>query len=229
MNGVSYGLWRTCPGFGTLEKEFFTMIVIVDYGMGNLGSIANMLKRVGAKGVISADPSVIEIADKLILPGVGAFDNGMKNLDNLGLIPILKAKVFEEKTPLLGVCLGMQLLTQRSAEGTMPGLGWIGAETVRFRFDNTQQGLKTPHMGWNFIKVKQPSPIFDNMYENPRFYFVHLYHVVCEDDRNVLATTYYGYEFASAVIRENIIGMQFHPEKSHKFGMRLFRNFVERF
>jgi glutamine amidotransferase len=205
------------------------MIVIVDYGLGNLGSIANMLKKVGAERVISADRSVIESADKLILPGVGAFDTGMRNLCDLHLIPVLNVKALEEKVPVLGVCLGMQLLTLKSEEGSLPGLGWLDAETVRFRFDIANQNLKVPHMGWNFINIKRPSPIFDGMYEDPRFYFVHSYHVVCQRGENILATTEYGYEFASVVINENIIGVQFHPEKSHKFGIKLFRNFVEQF
>lgn len=205
------------------------MIVVVDYGMGNLGSIANMLKKVGAKAMVSSDISVIESADKLILPGVGAFDNGMKNLSDLGLVPILSAKVIRDETPILGLCLGMQLFTQRSEEGNLPGLGWIEAETIRFKFDKDQPGLKIPHMGWNSIKIKRLSRIFDDMYEEPRFYFVHSYYVVCKNDRDVLATTCYGYEFASAVMRDNIVGTQFHPEKSHKFGMKLLKNFVELF
>jgi glutamine amidotransferase len=205
------------------------MITIIDYGMGNLGSIANMLKKVGAKAVISSDIATIESADKLILPGVGAFDNGMTKLNELGLIPILNAKVKEAKTPMLGVCLGMQLLTRKSEEGKLPGLGWIEAETKRFRFDSHQSSLKVPHMGWNLINIKQPHPIFEEMYQEPRFYFVHSYYVACHNEQDVLAKTYYGYEFVSAVAKENIVGVQFHPEKSHKFGMKLLRNFVEHF
>lgn len=205
------------------------MIVIIDYGMGNLGSIANILKKVGIKAVTSADVSVIERADKLILPGVGAFDNGMAKLNELGLLPVLNAKVIEAKTPVLGVCLGMQLLSQKSEEGVLPGLGWLEAETRRFSFNQEQSGLKVPHMGWNLINLKQPHPIFTDMYKDPRFYFVHSYHVVCQYKENILATSHYGYEFVSAVARENIVGVQFHPEKSHKFGMKLYRNFAENF
>ncbi len=205
------------------------MIVVVDYGIGNLGSIVNMLKKVGAEAAVTSHTAVIENADKLILPGVGAFDNGMTKLSELGLVPILNDKVIRQKTPILGLCLGMQLFTQRSEEGKSPGLGWIEAETIRFRFDKTRPSLKIPHMGWNYITIKQPSRIFDEMYEEPRFYFVHSYHLVCKNEQDVLATTFYGYEFVSVVMRENIIGMQFHPEKSHKFGMKLFKNFVERF
>jgi glutamine amidotransferase len=205
------------------------MIAIIDYGMGNLGSIANMLKKIGAKAVITSEAATIDAAEKLILPGVGAFDNGMKNLNDLGLIPLLNTKVLKQKTPVLGVCLGMQLITKSSEEGTLPGLGWVEAKTVKFEFNGKPHNLKIPHMGWNFMDLKQDNSILADMYESPRFYFVHSYHVVCQDQKDVLATTDYGYEFASAIAKENIIGMQFHPEKSHKFGMRLFKNFVERF
>jgi glutamine amidotransferase len=206
------------------------MVVVVDYGIGNLGSIANMLKKVGARAVVSSEIAHIEQADKLILPGMGAFDNGMKNLQDLGLVPILREKVLGDRTPLLGLCLGMQLLTQQSEEGNLPGLGWIEASTTRFRFGQAQPRLKVPHMGWNGIEIKQHSPILEDLYgDDVRFYFVHSYHVVCHHDSNVLATTVYGHEFTSAIISGNIIGTQFHPEKSHKFGMKLLKNFVERF
>jgi glutamine amidotransferase len=204
------------------------MITIVDYGMGNLGSIANVLKKVHAKAAVSSEAAAIERADKLILPGVGAFDTGMKNLTERGLIPLLNAKVLQEKTPILGLCLGMQLLARRSEEGQLPGLGWLDAETVRFKFDGTHDHLKIPHMGWNTLQVCQPHPIFADMDAESRFYFVHSYHVVCADPRTVLAKTHYGYEFVSAVARDNIVGLQFHPEKSHKFGMKLLKNFAER-
>jgi imidazole glycerol-phosphate synthase subunit HisH len=205
------------------------MIVIIDYGMGNLGSIANMLKKVGAQATVSSDIATIEQADKLILPGVGAFDNGMANLSRLGLLPVLNAKVREAKTPILCVCLGMQLLAQRSEEGQLPGLGWLQAEAIRFKFNQGQSNLKVPHMGWNLINLQRPHPVFADMYEEPRFYFVHSYHVICQNEADVLAKTEYGYEFVAAVAKENIVGVQFHPEKSHKFGMRLYKNFAERF
>ncbi len=204
------------------------MIVVVDYGMGNLGSIANMLKKVGARSTISSDVGVIEAADKLILPGVGAFDHGMQRLNELGLLPVHNKKVLEKRTPVLGLCLGMQLFTQKSEEGTLPGLGWIQGETVRFRF-SPEAGLKIPHMGWNTIKITAPHAIWEDMYSDARFYFVHSYHVVCANAQDVSAVSCYGYDFASVVARDNIVGTQFHPEKSHKFGMKLFRNFVEHF
>ncbi len=204
------------------------MIVIIDYGMGNLGSILNMLKKVGAPAAkISADPKDIEQADKLVLPGVGAMDTGMQRLRETGLIGLLNEKVLKAKTPTLGVCLGMQLITKGSEEGELPGLGWIEAETIRFRFDPKTTGLKIPHMGWNTVNVKREGTLFRDMYPEPRFYFVHSYHVVCRDPSQVLSTTEYGYEFVSALQQENVMAAQFHPEKSHKFGMRLYKNFVE--
>jgi glutamine amidotransferase len=205
------------------------MIVIIDYQTGNIGSIANMFKKIGAEALISSQIDDIRRADKLVLPGVGAFDTGVENLRQGNLLDILEEKVIRQKTPILGICLGMQLFSRESEEGQLPGLGWIDAQTVRFRFEPDQQNLKIPHMGWNQVKVRRESPLFSQEEENPRFYFVHSYHVVCRDPNNVLATSHYGYEFTSAVIKDNIAGCQFHPEKSHKFGMRLFTNFVEHF
>ncbi len=204
------------------------MIVIVDYGMGNLGSILNMLKKVGAPAAkISSDPRDIEQAEKLILPGVGAFDAGMQKLRETGLVSLLNEKVIKLKTPTLGVCLGMQLIGKVSEEGELPGLGWIDAETIRFRFNPNQTRLKIPHMGWNTVKVKREGTLFKDMYAEPRFYFVHSYHVVSHNPEDILTTTDYGYEFVSAIQRGNIMAAQFHPEKSHKFGMKLYKNFVE--
>lgn len=203
------------------------MIVIVDYGMGNLGSILNMLKKIGAPAQVSCDPLEIERADKLILPGVGAFDNGMQKLAELGLLPVLNHTVLERKTPTIGLCLGMQLLMQRSEEGTLPGLGWLEGETVRFRFDGDETKLKIPHMGWNSSVIQRSSPLSAGLGTEARFYFVHSYHVVCQRAEDVVATTNYGYDFASIVQRGNIMGTQFHPEKSHKFGMKLLANFAK--
>lgn len=202
------------------------MITVVNYGMGNVGSIANMLKKIGAEACISAEPSVIAKAEKLILPGVGAFDNGMANLERSGLIPILNECVLGRGVPIMGLCLGMQLFGRRSEEGRSAGLGWIDAETVRFRFEPQNGGLKVPHMGWNRVQIAdRPSPL-QGMPAETRFYFVHSYHMVCADPSVVMTTTEYGCTFVSGVKRENIIGVQFHPEKSHRFGMELFRNFV---
>jgi glutamine amidotransferase len=204
------------------------VIGIIDYGVGNLGSIVNMLKKIGVPAAVSGDPEVLAQADRLILPGVGAFDNGMKNLADRGLLPILRAKVIEQKTPILGLCLGMQLLARGSEEGELPGLGWIPADVVRFRVPVDQPVLRVPHMGWNYLQVCQREPLFARMEDEPRFYFVHSYHLVCDDQTSVLATTCYGYQFASAVRAGNIMGVQFHPEKSHRFGMQLLANFAEK-
>jgi len=204
------------------------MIVIVDYGLGNLGSIKNMFKKIGTEAVISSSSSDIERAKKLILPGVGRFDQGMMNLRNLDLVTVLTQKVIQKKTPILGICLGMQLFARKSEEGESAGLGWIDAEVVRFKFDDKERHLKIPHMGWILVKICQRNPLFEEMYPEPRFYFVHSYHVACTSEEEVLTQTSYGYEFVSSVKKENIYGVQFHPEKSHKFGMKLLDNFVNR-
>jgi glutamine amidotransferase len=203
------------------------MIAIVDYGMGNLGSIVNMLKKVGADATLTSDPTMIEKADKLILPGVGAFDNGMRNLTERNLVSRLTTRVLQKKIPILGLCLGMQLFTRRSEEGQLPGLGWLDADTVRFRFDASQAHLKVPHMGWNTPHLCRPHALFAEMDAEPRFYFVHSYRVVCADPQDELAHANYGIDFVAMVAHDNILGAQFHPEKSHKFGMRLLKNFAE--
>lgn len=190
------------------------MVVVVDYGMGNLGSIANMLKKIGVTATVSSDTSAIEGADKLILPGVGSFDNGMKNLSERGMAEILNAKVLQNKTPILGLCLGMQLFTQRSEEGKLPGLGWLEAETIRFKFDEAQNNYKVPHMGWSSVEICRPNPIFKDMTADSRFYFVHSYYLICADLQIVVAKTNYGLMFTSVVAKDNIVGVQFHPEKS---------------
>ncbi|MFH0896340.1 MAG: imidazole glycerol phosphate synthase subunit HisH [Bacteroidota bacterium] len=203
------------------------MLVIVDYGMGNLGSIANMIHKLGSKSIISSDPNVIATADKLILPGVGAFDHGMINLKEKELFSVLQTKVLKEKTPILGICLGMQLMGKFSAEGNEEGLGWIDGGCVRFDFTNKNAQLRIPHMGWNEVHVVKENPLIDNELEDTRYYFVHSYHMQCNDHSQVLGTANYGYEFPCCVNHENIYGVQFHPEKSHKFGMRLLTRFME--
>jgi len=202
------------------------MIAVIDYGMGNLGSIANMLRKIGAPAVVTAQRESIERADGLILPGVGSFDAGMRSLSQTGLVPLLRDLVVERKRPILGICLGLQLLTRNSEEGEHSGLGWLDAETVRFRV-GPADGLRIPHMGWRHIRLLRSSPLLTGFAETPRFYFVHSYHLACRNAGDVLATAEYGYHFAAAVATGNIMGTQFHPEKSHRWGMRLLRNFVE--
>lgn len=202
------------------------MICIVDYGFGNLGSIANMLKKVGAECEITSDPARLLRADKLILPGVGAFDAGITGLIESGLVPVLNDLVLNKKIPVMGICLGMQLMTNCSEEGTLPGLGWINARTSRFT-PTPDSNLKVPHMGWNVVKPCKASPLLRNAEEEERFYFVHTYFVQCQNQDDVLLHADYGHRFDAAFEVGNVIGVQFHPEKSHKFGMRLMRNFAE--
>jgi glutamine amidotransferase len=202
------------------------MITIIDYRTGNLGSIQNILKRIGEDSVITSDKEEIGRATKLILPGVGAFDTGMRNLLELDLVDILNKKVKVEKIPVLGICLGMQLMSNGSEEGELHGLGWIDAETIRFRFEDTIE-YKIPHMGWNFIRQHKESRLFENMFSDARFYFVHSYYFRANIEKDVLLSTTYEIEFTSAIEKENILGVQFHPEKSHKFGMKLLKNFVD--
>jgi imidazole glycerol-phosphate synthase subunit HisH len=204
------------------------VIAIIDYGMGNLKSVANMLRKTGHDSQITSDPLVVEQAEKIILPGVGAFDAGMEQLNHSGLLDALNMRVFKDKTPVLGICLGAQLLANSSEEGVRTGLGWIDASVVKFDFSESDKPLKIPHMGWNYVNVDKKHPLFEGVPEPMRFYFVHSYHYICNDKFNILATSHYGYSFTCAVVKNNIMGVQFHPEKSHKHGMQLLRNFAER-
>jgi glutamine amidotransferase len=190
--------------------------------MGNMGSVQNMLKRLGVQSKVTADITEIQEAKKILLPGVGAFDAAIQRIDELNLRPVLTYKAKEEKVPLLGICLGMQLLTRGSEEGVLKGLGFVPAKTIRFVLPDN---LKVPHMGWNFVKKNTPSNLTEGFNDDYRFYFVHSYKVVCDDNANSILRTDYGGDFDSAVQCENVYGTQFHPEKSHKFGMHLLTNF----
>lgn len=204
------------------------MIVVIDNAMGNAGSVLNMIKRAGGSAIISADPAVIVQADKLLLPGVGAFDKGIAKLKNAEFFSTLQYKVLEEKTPFLGICLGMQMLFEQSEEGNLGGLGWIKGKVKRFDFNNEPlKALKIPHMGWNIVYPAKANSLLPAKEPELRYYFVHSYHVVCDDARDILAYSHYGYDFTCAVQHNNIYGAQFHPEKSHRFGMALIKNFIE--
>jgi len=198
------------------------MIAIVDYGVGNLGSIYNMFKRVGLQAAIVGDAETLSKSSKILLPGVGAFDHAMKRIADSGLREVLDHKALVERVPFLGICLGMQLMTRGSEEGVLPGLGWIDAQVKKFP---ATPGLKVPHMGWNLVNQAKSSPLTDGLAGDARFYFVHSYFVQVDNPEDQLLTTEYGVTFDAAFARGNLFGAQFHPEKSHRFGMELFQNF----
>ncbi len=201
------------------------MITIINYGMGNLGSIQNMFRRIGVESRITDSVKEIDEADKILLPGVGAFDAAMERIDEGGFRKVLNKKALEDRIPVLGVCLGMQLLTDSSEEGVREGLGWIPGKTKKFNFSDLK--LKVPHMGWNRVHEVRSNQLINDLPDEPRFYFVHSYFVQADDEKDVLAVTNYGQPFHSIVNHQNIYGAQFHPEKSHKFGMKLLENFAK--
>ena len=201
------------------------MLMVVDAGLGNIGSVANMLQHIGAEARVATSPTELTQAAGLVLPGVGAFDQGMSLLSAGGWIEPL-GRFAASGRPVLGICLGMQLMTRRSDEGTLPGLGWMQAETRSFdRQELAEEGLRLPHMGWSDIHPVGDDPLFPA--GSQRFYFVHSYRVCCDEPTDVRATCRHGQEFVAAFRRGNLIGVQFHPEKSHRYGMDMFRRFAE--
>ena len=200
------------------------MIIIIDYGMGNLGSIQNMFKRIGFESIVSGDHNVISKAGKILLPGVGSFDNAMARINGSGLREVLERKVLMERVPILGICLGMQLLTRSSEEGELPGLGWIAASTKKFP---ATAGLKIPHMGWNNVVPTRESSLTRDLPDRTRFYFVHSYYVQVDNEQVSILKSTHGITFDAAVQHNNIYGAQFHPEKSHRFGQKLLENFAK--
>jgi glutamine amidotransferase len=200
------------------------MIVVIDYGMGNIGTIAAKIKKLDQSIIVSSDVDDIERADKLVLPGVGSFKAAMQNFYNLGITSALERQVIRNKIPILGICLGMQLFTRKSEEGDCNGFGWIDAETVRF--NEADQSLRIPHMGWNIINIKNNCSLLSGIENGSRFYFSHSYHVRCCNPDDIIATTEYGDEFCSVVNHKNIYGVQFHPERSHKRGFMLLSSFI---
>lgn len=202
------------------------MIVVVNSGIGNISSIARMLVKCGVDPVVATDRNDLAPATKLLLPGVGAFDHGMKTLNDGGWIEALNEAVLHRRVPILGICLGMQLMCKRSEEGLQRGLGWIDADVRRFAVPRGTD-LKIPHMGWNTVTVAKNNPLIPQTEGEQRFYFVHAYHAVCENGTDVLAFAQYGDDFTAAFSRGNVFGVQFHPEKSHRFGLSLLKRFVQ--
>ena len=201
-------------------------IVIVDYGTGNLNSVRRSLDRLRAGSIISSNPNDISSADKIILPGVGHFGNAMSNLRELNLLDALHEAVLVKQKPILGICLGMELMAQNSEEGNTSGLGWFGAEVVRFNISDKRR-YKIPQMGWNNIRIKKNSLLMKSISELSEFYFVHSYHLKTNDQSDILNETEYESIYTSAIEKDNIFGVQYHPEKSHDAGDQLIRNFVE--
>ncbi|OCW57009.1 imidazole glycerol phosphate synthase subunit HisH [Hoeflea olei] len=203
-------------------------ITIIDYGTSNLGSMKNMLKKLGVASRLATTADEVMEAEKIILPGVGAFDAGMRTLKASGMVEALHVKVLEQRVPILGVCLGMQMMGLASEEGSEAGLGWVDARSVRFRSQD-HPGMRVPHMGWNEVRGQKPSPLLSEPPERLRFYFANSYHVVCADPADVLLETdYAGFHFTSAFEKGHIRGAQFHPEKSHRYGMWFLNNFASR-
>lgn len=203
------------------------MITIIDYKAGNLASIQNMLRKIGIASCITDKEEEILAAEKLILPGVGSFDHGMQQLNRSGLRPALDKAVLENKVSILGICLGVQLFTRGSEEGLEPGLGWVEGRTKKFAFGDNPQQLKIPHMGWTEVSFSPEAALFKGMPTDSRFYFVHAYHLELERPEDEMVSTHYGYPFSAGLQHENIYGVQFHPEKSHKYGMQLLSNFAK--
>lgn len=202
------------------------VVAIVDYGLGNLGSVSNMLRKLGVGSVRASTPEELGKATALILPGVGHYDTGMGNLRARGFEPVLNELVLEKNVPVLGICLGVQLLARGSEEGSAKGLGWIAADVRRFTFPEGVS-LPVPHMGWNEVEVRDAQLFKGHQPGETRYYFVHSFHLVCDDQADVAASATYGYRFTAAIHRGNIFGSQFHPEKSHKHGMAMLKNWLE--
>lgn len=204
------------------------MVVIIDYGVGNLRSILSKFERLKIEAIISSDTDKIHQAEKLVLPGVGHFEAAMANLAGSGLVPVLEDMVMHRSIPLLGICLGMQLLTRGSEESRRPGLGWVAGEVKRFDFPpSSDKRLRVPHMGWNQVKCTKPSPLLMDVSPDARFYFAHSYYVLSDVPEYVVGTTWYGHDFVSVIQQDNIWATQFHPEKSHQAGLQIIRNFVQ--
>ena len=200
-------------------------ITIVNYGMGNINSVKKQMERLAVNVIVSSKSEDILSADKIILPGVGHFEKAMENLQELNLVDVLNDFVLVKKKPTLGICLGMQLMTNFSEEGNVKGLGWFDAEVVKITVDDTLR-YKIPHVGWNTIDQKKESDLNVGLNSDSSFYFVHAYKVIAHEVKDILHSTVYSSEFTSAISKDNIFGVQYHPEKSQDIGLQLFRNFI---
>ena len=204
------------------------MIGIIDYGLGNIDAFLNIYKRLHISVKSLKTPKDFEGIKKLILPGVGAFDHAMESFKNSGMIEIVHHKVLDEKMPIIGICVGMQMLANSSDEGKLPGLGWIGGQVKRFDDNKIPFVTRLPHMGWNDVELNTNSCIFQEFPDNPKFYFLHSYYFDCTNNEDCIARADYGGTFCCAVNKDNIYGVQFHPEKSHHFGVKLLENFSKK-
>jgi glutamine amidotransferase len=203
------------------------MITIIDYGLGNIRAFVNLYERLNIKVKIAQVPDDLKEASKIILPGVGAFDHAMMQLNRSGMRDELEKQVLLKKIPVVGVCVGMQMLAKSSEEGKLPGLGWIDGTVKMFDASMIPYQTRLPHMGWNTITPENDSPLLNGFNSESRFYFLHSYYFVCNNPKNVIATTEYGLRYASGVRKDNIFGIQFHPEKSHNNGIQLLNNFAK--
>jgi len=203
------------------------MIAIVDYGLGNLRAFINVYDKLHIQVAAASNCDELKKASKLILPGVGSFDNAMQSLKTSGMMELLTEMVLDKGVPILGVCVGMQMLASSSEEGTLPGLGWIDGKVKKFRPGASERAVPVPHMGWNDVKPSRPNGIFEGLEHAARFYFLHSYYFDCHSSDHVVATSDYNGEFACAVNSGKIFGVQFHPEKSHNCGIRLLENFAK--
>lgn len=203
------------------------MITIIDYGSGNIRAIANIYEKLNIPYLIAKNPDDVIGAKKIFLPGVGAFDETISKLDEIGFRSVLDKEVLDNKVPILGICVGMQILAETSEEGTLKGLGYIKGHVKKFDIKRLSAKPKLPHLGWNSIEIKRKTPLFENIDPQQGFYFLHTYYFECSNDNDVLSTTNYGYSFSSSVNHNNIFGFQFHPEKSHSNGVNLLHNFAK--
>jgi glutamine amidotransferase len=202
------------------------VITIIDYGSANIRSVERMLHYIGQPCRLAADGAQLAGSTKIILPGVGKFDFGMSQLRHRGFEIALEELVIHKRTPILGICLGLQMLTRGSEEGALPGLGWIAADTISFDRKQLQRNERVPHMGWADTSFRADSRLFRGVIEIPRYYYVHSYHVRSDSQDDELCTAVHGYRFTSGLEKQHLLGVQFHPEKSHRFGMSILRNFA---